>query len=230
MKRTLVALACFATACSTPSSVAPPETAPPPKISIAPKPSDALEDPSDPTFSKKAPEEFKARFETSKGTFVIQVTRASAPIGADRFYNLVRNGFYDDCRFFRVLTGFMAQFGINGDPEISLAWRNERIEDDPVRASNTRGMVTFATGGPNTRTTQLFINYGNNSRLDGMGFSPFGKVIEGMGVVDELYSQYGEGAPGGRGPDQGLIQAEGNAYLKANFAWLDFIKRATIED
>jgi cyclophilin family peptidyl-prolyl cis-trans isomerase len=175
-----------------------------------------------------APATFKARFETSKGPFVIDVTREWAPNGADRFYNLVKNGFYDGVRFFRVLDGFMAQFGINGDPKISAAWREARIPDDPVRQSNRRGFVTYAMAGPNTRTSQLFINYGDNSTLDRQGFSPFGQVTSGMDVVDKLYNGYGEGAPRGKGPDQGRVQTEGNAYLAKNFPQLDYVKKATI--
>ena len=178
---------------------------------------------------EQAPATYKARFDTSKGTFVIQVTRAWAPRGADRFYNLVKNGFYDNVRFFRVIAGFMVQFGINGDPRVSARWREANIADDPVTQSNTRGMITFATAGPNTRTTQVFINFGNNSQLDGMGFAPFGKVVSGMNVVDAINSEYGEGAPRGRGPEQGRLQMEGNAYLAKSFARMDYIKKATIE-
>ncbi len=178
--------------------------------------------------SEAAPATFRARFETSAGDFVIEVQRDWAPQGADRFYNLVKGGVFDGARFFRVLPGFMAQFGIPGDPQLAAQWRDRRIADDPVRQSNTRGMVSFATAGPNTRTTQVFINFGNNSMLDGQGFAPFGRVVEGMAVVDKLYSGYGEGAPGGRGPDQGRAQREGNAYLAQDFPKLDYIKRATI--
>lgn len=179
-------------------------------------------------MSEPAPATFRARFETSKGDFVIEVHRDWAPLGADRFYNLVKSGYYDGTRFFRVISGFMAQFGIHGDPRVSAAWRTARIPDDPVREHNTRGAVTFATAGPGTRTTQLFINYADNSRLDGMGFAPFGRVVDGMDVVDRLYAGYGEGAPGGRGPDQGRIAAEGNAYLEREFPELDQIRRATV--
>jgi peptidyl-prolyl cis-trans isomerase A (cyclophilin A) len=181
-------------------------------------------------LNEKAPEVFQAKFETSKGTFVVEVTRAWAPQGADRFYNLVKNGYYDDCRFFRVIAGFMAQFGINGDPKLNMVWSKAQIKDDPVKQSNKRGYVTYAMGGPNTRTTQLFINYADrNSALDKDGFSPFGKVNEeGMKVVDALYSKYGEGAPGGAGPDQGLVQMQGNAYLLKSFPNLDYIKSAVI--
>jgi len=180
-------------------------------------------------LSEKAPATYKARFDTSKGVFVVQVTRASAPNGADRFYNLVKNGFYDNVRFFRVISGFMVQFGINGDPALSAKWREANIKDDPVRQSNKRGMITFATAGPNTRTSQVFINFGDNTQLDGMGFAPFGQVISGMNVVDALYAEYGEGAPRGRGPDQGRLQAEGNAYLAKSFPKMDYVKKATIE-
>ena len=180
-------------------------------------------------LTEKAPATYKVRFDTSKGPFVVQVNRDWAPNGADRFYNLVKNGFYDDARFFRVINGFMVQFGINKDPRISAPWRAAQIKDDPVKQSNKRGMITFATAGPNSRTTQVFINFGDNAGLDGQGFSPFGQVVSGMDVVDKLYADYGEGAPRGRGPDQGRIQGEGNAYLNAEFPRLDFIKSATIE-
>jgi len=187
-----------------------------------------LLDPKSPEINQTAPETFRAKFETSQGEFVIEVHRDWAPLGADRFYNLVNHGFYDDCRFFRVISGFMAQFGISGDPKIARAWRAAKIQDDPVKESNKRGYISYAMGGPNTRTTQLFINYGDNSRLDAMGFPPFGKVAEGMSVVDKLYSGYGEGAPRGKGPDQGQVQGRGNEYLNADFPKLDHIVKATI--
>jgi len=181
-------------------------------------------------LTETAPATYKARFDTSKGAFVIDVHRDLAPNGADRFFNLVKNGFYDDNRFFRVISGFMVQFGINGDPKISAPWRAAQIKDDPVKQSNKRGTISFATSGPNSRTTQAFINFADrNSFLDSMGFSPFGQVTSGMDVVDALYSGYGEGAPGGRGPDQGRIQNEGNAYLVKSFPNLDYVKKATIE-
>jgi peptidyl-prolyl cis-trans isomerase A (cyclophilin A) len=181
-------------------------------------------------LNEKAPDVFRAKFETTKGTFTIEVTRAWAPLGADRFYNLVKNGFYDNCRFFRVISGFMAQFGINGDPKLSSVWSQASIKDDAVKESNKRGYVSFAMAGPNTRTTQLFINFADrNSQLDKSGFSPFGKVIDdGMKVVDSLYSDYGEGAPGGNGPRQDLCQSQGNAYLEKSFPKLDYIKSAVI--
>jgi peptidyl-prolyl cis-trans isomerase A (cyclophilin A) len=178
---------------------------------------------------EQAPATYKARFDTSKGVFVVEVVRAWAPNGADRFYNLVKNGFYDNVRFFRVISGFMVQFGINGDPKISAPWREARIPDDPVTQSNKRGFVTYAMAGPNTRTSQVFINFGDNNGLDRQGFSPFGRVISGMNVVDSLNAEYGEGAPRGRGPDQSRVQAEGNAYLTRDFGRLDFVKKAPIE-
>jgi peptidyl-prolyl cis-trans isomerase A (cyclophilin A) len=181
------------------------------------------------SLNEKALDVYKVKFDTSQGTFEIEVHRDWAPNGADRFYNLVKNGFYNDTRFFRVIKGFMVQFGINGNPKISQVWRNANIADDPVEESNLRGFVTFATAGPNTRTTQVFINYGDNPSLDGQGFAPFGKVISGLDVVQHLYSNYGEGAPRGEGPDQSRVQTEGNAYLQKNFPQLDYIKKATIE-
>jgi peptidyl-prolyl cis-trans isomerase A (cyclophilin A) len=179
-------------------------------------------------LTEKSPETFKAQFDTTKGKFTIEVTRSLAPNGADRFYNLVRSGYFKDIALFRVIPGFMCQFGIHGDPTVSAKWREANMADDPVKGSNTRGAVTFATAGPNTRTTQLFINFADNAGLDRQGFSPFGKVVEGMDVVDKINSEYGEGAPQGRGPSQGRIQAEGNAYLKKDFPNLDYIKSATL--
>jgi len=179
-------------------------------------------------LKEQAPPVYKVEFDTSKGPFVIEVHRDWAPNGADRFYNLVKNGFYDNVRFFRVIEGFMAQFGVNGDPKVSAAWREARIKDDPVKVSNKRTFVTFATAGPNTRTTQVFVSYGDNSNLDSQGFSPFGQVVSGMKVVDSLYSGYGEGAPRGRGPDQARVQSEGNAYLASAFPNLDYVTKATI--
>lgn len=177
-------------------------------------------------LTEKAPDVFKAVFQTTKGTFVIEVTRAWAPLGADHFYNLVKNGYYNDCRFFRVLKGFMAQFGINGDPKLNAVWNQANIKDDPVVQSNKRGFVTYAKSNmPNSRSTQIFINFIDNSRLDSGGFAPFGKVVEGMEVVDSLYAEYGEGAAA---PNQGLIQTQGNAYLEKSFPKLDYVKSANI--
>lgn len=181
------------------------------------------------TLNETAPDQFRARFETSVGDFVIEVSRDWSPNGADRFFNLVKNGYYDDCRFFRVIDGFMVQFGINGDPAVQTHWADAGIPDDPVRESNGRGYVTFAMSGqPNSRTTQIFINFVDNSPLDRSGFAPFGRVVEGMNAVDDIYSGYGEGAPNGRGPEQGRIQREGNTYLNASFPEMDYVTRATI--
>jgi peptidyl-prolyl cis-trans isomerase A (cyclophilin A) len=180
-------------------------------------------------LNEKAPASYKVKFDTSKGAFVIQVNRDLAPNGADRFYNLVKNGFFDNTRFFRVISKFMVQFGIHGDPATQAPWRTARIPDDPVKGSNKRGFITFATSGPNSRTTQVFINFNDNSGLDRQGFAPFGQVISGMDVVDKLYSGYGEGAPSGQGPDQNQIQREGNAYLAKYFPSLDRVIKATIE-
>ena len=180
-------------------------------------------------MNQMAPETYRARFTTTRGDFVIEVTRDWAPNGADRFYNLVKSGFYDDTRFFRVVYGFMAQWGIHGDPAVAAVWRNATIPDDPVKQSNTRGMVSFAMSGPGTRTTQVFINYADkNMVLDAQGFAPFGKVVEGMEVVNKIFSGYGEAAPKGHGPDQDRIQKEGNAYLAKSYAKLDAIKSATL--
>jgi peptidyl-prolyl cis-trans isomerase A (cyclophilin A) len=193
------------------------------------KPSTASPGFTDPAkLTEKAPETFKAQFDTTRGKFTIEVTRSLSPNGADRFYNLVRSGYFKDVAFFRVVPGFMCQFGIHGDPNVSAKWRAAAIADDPVKGSNTRGTITFATAGPNTRTTQLFINFGNNINLDGMGFSSFGKVTEGMDVVDKINGEYGDGPPYGSGPNQGRVQGEGNAYLKKDFPNLDYIKSATI--
>jgi peptidyl-prolyl cis-trans isomerase A (cyclophilin A) len=179
-------------------------------------------------MTQSAPAAFKVKFATSEGDFVVESQREWAPRGVDRFYNLVKNGYYDGVCFFRVISGFMAQFGIHGDPKVAAAWRPERLQDDPVKQSNKRGYISYAMAGPNTRTTQLFINYGDNSRLDRMGFAPIARIVEGMDVVDRLYSAYGEGAPSGKGPDQGRLQAEGSAYLSKDFPQLDCIKKASI--
>ena len=188
-----------------------------------------LLNPQHPDNQVTAPDTFRVRFETTKGAFVVEAVRAWAPHGVDRFYALVRNGYYNDVAFFRVIQNFMAQFGINGDPAVNAAWRNARIPDDPVVESNRRGYVTFAKLDlPNSRTTQLFINFRDNRQLDGMGFAPIGRVIEGMEVVDALYSGYGEGAPNGQGPAQPQIQMQGNEYLRKNFPQLDYIQRASI--
>jgi peptidyl-prolyl cis-trans isomerase A (cyclophilin A) len=189
----------------------------------------ALLNPRHKFWGERAPAVFRVKFETSRGDFVVEARRDWAPLGADRFYDLARAGFFDDSRFFRVRAGFIAQFGIAGDPAVAAAWRDQAIRDDPRRQSNARGFVTYAMTGANARTTQLFINLADNSRLDREGFAPIGKVIEGMGVVDQLYAGYGEDAGGGmRGGKQGKIFAGGNAYLDREFPKLDRLLRASI--
>lgn len=176
-----------------------------------------------PVPNEKAPDHFKARFETSQGNILVQAERDWAPVGADRFYNLVKSGFFNGDRFFRVVPNFVIQFGLNGDPNQSDRWRQAAIKDDPVKENNVRGSLTFAASAmPDSRTTQLFINLNDNVMLDSKGFAPFGRVIDGMKVVDQIYSGYGET------PDQGRIQSEGNAYLERAFPKLDYIKTAVI--
>jgi peptidyl-prolyl cis-trans isomerase A (cyclophilin A) len=174
------------------------------------------------SLNAKAPDVFDVKFATTKGDFVVQVTRAWAPLGADRIYNLVQHGFFTDAAFFRVVPGFIVQFGLSADPAVNRVWHSANIKDDPVKQSNRPGTITFATAGPNTRTTQLFINYGNNGGLDSQGFAPFGKVTSGMDVVEKIYSGYGER------PDQGAITNQGKAYLDKNFPNIDRIKSATV--
>ncbi|HDL19571.1 MAG TPA: peptidylprolyl isomerase [Bacteroidetes bacterium] len=184
----------------------------------------SYKNPSEAELSKIAPEIFQVEFKTGKGSFIIEAHRSWSPHGVDRFYNLVRSGYFKDVRFFRVMENFMAQFGAHGDPQVAQAWGAFNIPDEPAKQSNLRGFVTFAKSNrPNSRTTQLFINYRDNSFLDTQGFAPIGKVVQGMEVVDNLYSGYGEGAPRGNGPNQGRISAEGNAYLEAEFPQLDYI-------
>jgi peptidyl-prolyl cis-trans isomerase A (cyclophilin A) len=175
----------------------------------------------------RAPDAFAAKLATTKGDIVIDVHRDWAPKGADRFYTLVKSGYFADVAFFRVIDGFMAQAGLSGDPALNAEWRAKRILDDPVKESNRRGMVSFAMAGPNSRTTQFFISFGDNAQLDGMGFAPFGQVRD-MAPVDALFKGYGEGAPRGMGPSQGRVAREGNAYLRAEFPNLDYIERAEI--
>jgi peptidyl-prolyl cis-trans isomerase A (cyclophilin A) len=217
------------------SAPAAPVGSPPAAMAAAPKPSSASASTLHPAllspaqWNEKAPAVFKAKFTTSKGDFVVEVHRDWAPNGAERFYNLVKAGFFDDTRFFRAIEGFMVQFGISGDPALSTKWLNANIPDDPVTQSNKRGFVTFAQrNDPNSRSTQVFINYSDNKNLDGMRFAPLGQVVKGMDVVDSLYKGYGEGAPGGSGPNQGLIQSQGNAYLDTSFPKLDAIKTAVV--
>jgi peptidyl-prolyl cis-trans isomerase A (cyclophilin A) len=190
-----------------------------------------LLNPASPAMNETAPDRYRALFSTSRGDFTIEVTRGWAPYGSDRFYNLVRHGFYDQTRFFRVIRTpqpFIAQFGISGDPAVSSAWAGANLPDDAVATSNTRGRISFATAGPDTRTTQVFINYGDNSVLDGFGFAPFGEVVSGMEVVDALYAEYGEGAPQGNGPNQQRIEREGTPYLEAGWPLLDYVETARI--
>lgn len=183
------------------------------------------------SLTARAPEGFKVKFETTNGDFVIEVFRPWSPRGADRFYNLAKSGYFTDIAFFRVLEGFVAQFGIHGDPKVNQAWTMATIEDDSVKERNQRGTIVFAkTGQPHSRSVQFFINFQDNFGLDNQGFSPFGRVVEGMSVVDSLHSGYGEGSPGGRGPSQGEIVQVGNAYLKRHFPKLDYIERAVVQD
>jgi peptidyl-prolyl cis-trans isomerase A (cyclophilin A) len=208
---------------------APPAETTPPASQPAPEPPPAATPEPAPATPTTAPAMFRVRFETNEGDFVVEIDKSLAPNGADRFYQLVSQGFYTDVRFFRVIQGFMAQFGINGDPAVTARWRATPIPDDPVRGSNTRGTITFAmTSQPNSRSSQLFINLVDNVNLDASGFAPIGRVVEGMEVVDRLYSGYGEGAPRGSGPDQSQIVSRGNAYLTQSFPELDYIERATI--
>ena len=177
-------------------------------------------------LNAKAPDVFKAKFETTAGSFVVEVHREWAPNGADRFYNLVKNGYYDGVKFFRVVPDFMVQFGISGDPSIAMKWLNSNIQDDPVKQSNKRSFITYAqTSSPNSRSVQVFINFKDNAFLDAQRFAPFGKVVEGMDIVDKLYGGYGEATT----KLQGQIAKEGNAFLEKDFPKLDGIKKATIE-
>jgi peptidyl-prolyl cis-trans isomerase A (cyclophilin A) len=183
-----------------------------------------------PSLQKQpAPATYKVRFRTSAGEFVVQVTRAWAPHGADRFYHLVRNGYYNGNRFFRAIAGFMVQWGMHGNPAVTRAWRDATLPIDPVRQSNRRGTITFAMGSsPSQRSTQVFINLVNNGYLDPMGFAPMGEVISGMAAVDRITTVYGEGEPFGRGPDQELVETQGNRYLQQFFPKLDAITTAVI--
>ena len=177
----------------------------------------------------KAPDVYQVKFTTTKGDFTVEVHRDWAPLGADRFYNLARNGFFTNASFFRVVPNFIVQFGIPASPAVANVWQNAKFRDDPVKQSNKKGTIVFATAGPNTRTTQLFINLGDNAGLDRQGFAPFGTVAEGMDVVQQLYSGYGDGSDmGGRGPLQDRIQKEGKPYLDKGFPLLDSIKTATV--
>jgi peptidyl-prolyl cis-trans isomerase A (cyclophilin A) len=222
----------FAPRSSASVASAPPAAPAPAASASAAQPEGVHHDPAqvDPSLAtERAPDVFRASFSTTKGTFVVEVHRDWAPHGADRFYNLVKLGFYDDTRFFRVIEGFMAQFGISGDPAITSRWRTANIPDDPVKQSNVRGFLTFAqTSQPDSRSTQIFVNYGDNSRLDRSRFAPFGQVVQGMRVLDELYSAYGEGRPQGSGPDQMRVEESGNAYLDQEFPKLDRVLVARV--
>jgi len=180
------------------------------------------------TLHDRAPAVYHAKFVTTQGIFIVEVHRAWAPLGADRFYNLVKYGYYNGDSFFRVLPGFVVQFGMNPKPALNHIWDHAAIKDDPVTQTNLRGYVTFATAGPNTRTTQMFINLADNSRLDSKGFAAFGQVIQGMDVVDKFYNGYGEGQPDGQGPNQDLLTKLGKPYLDKNFPKLDSVKVASI--
>ena len=208
---TLLCSCLMAQPAKTPASTAPKK---------APASSGSLLNPA--SLHATAPADFKAEFVTTKGNFVVEVHKEWAPMGADRFYNLVRGGFFTNAAFFRVVPNFMVQFGLNANPAVNSAWRNANLRDDPVKQSNKRGYITFATAGPNTRTTQLFINFKDNAFLDSQGFAPFGEVVEGLDVVDKINSQYGET------PDQGAIQSQGDAYISKNFPNIDKIKSARI--
>ncbi len=189
----------------------------------------ALRDPKHSLWGRPAPATYRVRIETTKGNVLLEVDRKLAPRGADRFYHLVETGFYDDSRFYRVIEGRFVQFGIPGKPEIAGIWRNERIADDSVRASNVRGTFAFAMTGPDTRTTQIYINTGDQSRQDADGFAPFGKVVDGMDVVDKLYSGYAENSGSGmRNGRQAKLFEEGAVYLDKNFPLLDKLIRARI--
>ena len=201
-----------------------PETAPTEEMKAAA----ALKNPA--LANETAPDSFKVKFATTKGDFVVEATRKYSPAGVDRFYNLVKIGFFKDIAFFRVLDGFVVQFGIHGNPETAITWQDASIPDEKTVVSNKPGFLTYAKGGPNTRSTQFFINLVDNASLDAQGFPPIGKVIQGMEVVESLYSGYGEGAPMGRGPSQAKINTIGNSYLEKEFPNLDYIKTATLVD
>ncbi|HZE96674.1 MAG TPA: peptidylprolyl isomerase [Planctomycetota bacterium] len=183
-----------------------------------------------PAQDTKAPDEFKVKLDTTKGVVVLKVTRDWAPKGADRLYTLVKAGYYDECRFYRVLPKFIVQFGINGTPATSAKWREMKLDDDPVKEKNTRGRLTFAKSGENTRTTNLFFSLKDNASLDTQGFAPIGEVVEGLEILDQLYSGYGDAAPKGRGPTQKNIYEQGNPMLQKDFKDLDYIKTAKISD
>jgi peptidyl-prolyl cis-trans isomerase A (cyclophilin A) len=195
----------------------------------APAPSRAaLVDPTGSAMNQPAPDSFKVHFETTQGDFVVEVVRAWASLAVHRFYNLVRQGYYDDTYFFRVVPSWVVQWGIHGDPAVAAVWREARLPDEAVQQSNRRGFLSFASAGPDTRTTQVFINLADNTQLDARGFVPFARVVGGMDVVDRLHAGYGDAPPQGQGPLQAGIFAEGNAYLQREFSQLDRVIRARI--
>jgi len=215
-----------------PPAPAPTNVATPPPAPTPPSPpasaNPGLLDPG--KANAKAPATFQVRFETTKGEFVVKASRSWAPLGAGRFYNLVKVGYYDDVAFHRVVDGKLAQFGVSGYPGANLAWKDARIRDEPARKSNARGRVAFATSGRDERVSHVFVNLADNTEFDTLGFSPFGEVVRGMDVVDRLHADYGEAAPRGRGPDPGRIRTLGNPYLREGFPELDYVNRATLVD
>jgi peptidyl-prolyl cis-trans isomerase A (cyclophilin A) len=219
-----------AEATAQPSPAAPPETTAAPATAEVQKPAAPAHDyvkdlVSAAKLKEKGPDTYRVKFDTTRGVFTVTVTRAWAPLGADRFYNLVKHHFYDNAAFFRVVPQFVVQFGISAKPGVSSAWKHTEIRDDPVAQSNKRGAIVFATAGPNTRTTQVFINLRDNARLDSMGFAPFGVVDgSGMNVVEMMYEGYGDSA----GPDQDQLEKQGDPYLKKGWPKLDYIKSATL--
>ena len=225
---TLVASACTANTPAPAPAAADEAPAPAstPKPALPPVRNEALLDPF--AATETAPDTFKVRFHTTKGEVMLQIHRAWAPRGADRFYNLVKLGFFEEIAFFRVMDGFMVQFGIHGHPEVASAWRTAPLKDDPRTQPNKRGTVSFANRGPNTRTTQLFINFNDHASLDQLDFAPIGEVIAGMEVVDAFYNGYGECAPQGSGPDQAKLEREGNPYLRERFDKLDWLDKAEL--
>lgn len=194
----------------------------------SPQAAPSLRSPSPAALARTGPDSFDVAVHTSKGRLTLRVRRSWAARGSDRVYHAVQARYYDGNRFFRVIPGFMAQFGFHGDPGVNRTWDAYRMRDDAVKVSNSRGIVTFATRGPGSRTVQLFVNTGNNESLDGMGFAPVGSVLEGMAVVDSFYSGYGEGSPRGPGPDQTKLGTQGNAYLAKSYPKLDFIDSARV--
>ena len=210
-----------------PGAPTPTDAAKPAEGAAATSTHPAMTDPTKAT--EKAPDKFKVKFVTTKGDIIIEVVKSNSPAGVDRFYNLIKMGYFQDIAFFRVVPGFMAQFGIHGDPNVNRVWKDVGLPDEPVKGSNKRGTITFAKKGiPNSRSVQFFLNLVDNPNLDGMGFAPFGQIVQGLDVLDKINSEYGEGFPRGRGPDQMRIQAQGNEYLKKDFPNLDYLKSVEV--